>query len=556
MIAAGGTGAKVLESLVHFCAAGLGPEKAHVLLVEGDATALSRTRLQSLVGVYNQLERWPWDVKPGAAAPDPVKLFKTSISFYQLAQGFAPAGMPNMNAALGNDQEFIKVLSTLLSTQEMANSLTHGFHGCPNLGNFVVAEYLRKNFTIPGGDAGSAVAFLNALRSRLTLAPENPPTVVVVGSIFGGTGASILPLAQDIMTEILADPNNPANTPQINVAAPHIKWSRVLMLPYYNVEHAPHRQAGDPDPDRHSLDSVFALWYYQQVTMMTPDAPFFVVGSELAAKPTRKIPYATGGMAQKVPPFFPEVLGAIGILDLVNQPAAAPGALVARHFTNLAPENPAFREIPAFRAGAAAPSALATTVGQRQRLALLLHLAGFYLRHGEEHLPEFQRGLRQYAIGAKITGWNRDTDRIYKNYRNAFGGTAGPDHQMVEYFSRLLLWAASVFSVDGSGVTIDPDQNYAGIHNTMCSVESKEISPGDKPDNVVANVCRVAVAAFIREDQSLHDRNHRGHSFGPARPLVTAGGEVELALGTPEAAQALAHLDVTETAVWVEQYKN
>jgi hypothetical protein len=66
----------------------------------------------------------------------------------------------------------------------------------------------------------------------------------------------------------------------------------------------------------------------------------------------------------------------------------------------------------------------------------------------------------------------------------------------------------------------------------------------------------VAVAAFIREDQSLHDRNHRGHSFGPARPLVTAGGEVELALGTPEAAQALAHLDVTETAVWVEQYKN
>jgi len=39
------------------------------------------------------------------------------------------------------------------------------------------------------------------------------------------------------------------------------------------------------------------------------------------------------------------------------------------------------------------------------------------------------------------------------------------------------LWAKSMFAGDGSGINFSGNKSYAGIHNTMCSVEQGEIAP-------------------------------------------------------------------------------
>ena len=98
----------------------------------------------------------------------------------------------------------------------------------------------------------------------------------MVGSIFGGTGASILPQASHIIKDLLK--SGGMTSQQLD----EIKWSRVLVLPYYNVPHEPKDKVDGPDPDRYSMDSVLALWYYEQVAVVKDDEPFFLVGSGIA----------------------------------------------------------------------------------------------------------------------------------------------------------------------------------------------------------------------------------------------------------------------------------
>ena len=544
IIAAGGTGAKVAESFVHLCAAGLGPDEAHVLLIDGDASSLTRTRLSSVIAVYSQMQAWPWNVRPHAGAAAPAHLFKTKVLLYELTQDFAAGGVASLSALVGDDAEFRRALSALFAPEEMTNALTHGFHGCPNLGSLVVAEYLRHHLTIKGGAGDTASGFLQALRSHLTLFSTEPPAVVVVGSIFGGTGASILPLAKEIVTEVLSDEDaayKAINTRTVVEGAKKIRWCRVLLLPYYNVALEPNKLAGDPDPDRYDLDSVFALWYYKHCALISPEVPFFLVGSELAARQSRQIPYAPGGQTQKAPPFYPELLGAIGVLDLANQPQPAPGKLVVRHFTNKNPELPDYQDLPATRPGQVTEASLATGEMHRQRLALLLHLAAFYVRWADREPGEFRQGLAQYARASTLTGWNADSDKRLRDNRGVFLKNEGPARTALEYFARVLFWANSMFARDGSGIQFSPEESYAAIHNTMCSIKPDEISVKERPetDNIVAHTCRMCVAAWLRDQASFGGRNHRGHSFGKARALLTDKGGIQLAPGKLNVAEVL-----------------
>src|SRR5688500_2676212 len=55
LIGIGGTGSKVVESVVHLCAAGLGPDKLHVFMIDPDQGNGNLTRTKSLIKKYTGL---------------------------------------------------------------------------------------------------------------------------------------------------------------------------------------------------------------------------------------------------------------------------------------------------------------------------------------------------------------------------------------------------------------------------------------------------------------------------------------------------------------------
>ena len=249
------------------------------------------------------------------------------------------------------------------------------------------------------------------------------------------------------------------------------------------------------------------------------------------------------------------------MLDLANQPLAAPGGRVVRHFTNTTPEHPDFQDLPATRPGPVTDAALANREMLRQRLGLLLHLAAFYARWAGGDVPEFRQGLAQYARASTVTGWNPASNKYLENDRRSFERTDGDSRSALEYFVRVLFWAKSMFSNDGSGVSFSQDKTYAGIHNTMCSVEPDEIavSPDEEPgkiENVVAHICRICVAALLRDEASLRGHNYRGHSFGKPLPLLTPKSGVELAPGTQNMLETLEKSAGDETSLrWEADYR-
>src|SRR5215212_6288482 len=55
--AAGGTGALSVEPLLHLCAAGVGPDRLAIILIDADVGSPALGRAQELIGLYDEVRR-------------------------------------------------------------------------------------------------------------------------------------------------------------------------------------------------------------------------------------------------------------------------------------------------------------------------------------------------------------------------------------------------------------------------------------------------------------------------------------------------------------------
>ena len=57
LIGIGGTGSRVIESVVHLCAAGYGPDKLHIFIIDPDSGNGNLTRTKTLIKQYSELRK-------------------------------------------------------------------------------------------------------------------------------------------------------------------------------------------------------------------------------------------------------------------------------------------------------------------------------------------------------------------------------------------------------------------------------------------------------------------------------------------------------------------
>ena len=170
------------------------------------------------------------------------------------------------------------------------------------------------------------------------------------------------------------------------------------------------------------------------------------------------------------------------MLDLANHTSSTREELI-RHFSEVedpkhkVPEGE-FWDLPASRSGDITDQTLASASKHRERLALLLHLAAFFLRSQENSEPtSLLRGLRQYVSTPDLrqTGWNKDSGRFFAENRREFQEGGSHVYAATCYFGRLLAWGESVFGQAGGVALSSNDSSYVSIHNTMGSISFDEI---------------------------------------------------------------------------------
>ena len=305
LIAAGGSGTKVLEAVLHLCAAGLGPEKLRLLVIDADGSNGATTRTKNLVNSYLQCHR--------AFASREGKFFWTDLDLIETpgAQSglkvWDPTGgvstfYKKMNVG-GLPSDWQSAVDLFFTEEEQTSDLSIGFRGHPAIGAAALSLLpLYKKDPIWG-------QIVSGLRGEL-----NTPagaTFMIAGSVFGGTGAATLYPVSRFLKAV----SNPDN---LEKPHPKCRIGALAMAPYFQFN--PAKAADDARKDGKAakaelfpLATKSAAEFYHSIRM-NKDWPFDAM-YWLGDDSPEDYDYSIGGPTQANPPHFVDLLSAFACLD-------------------------------------------------------------------------------------------------------------------------------------------------------------------------------------------------------------------------------------------------
>ena len=290
VIGIGGTGARCVESFLHLCAAGLGPDNVSVGLIdqdEGNGNVERTLALAESLVDLRALLRQDGGHRLASTAP----FLRTEISLIGTNGFWCPlrGDNPTIRDAFGYSTmgESVKTLfEGLFSRDESQMSLNQGYRARPSLGAAVLA-----------GQALGPDPFWKALADGLRQGAGGAggSRLFIFGSLFGGTGAAGFPTLARVVRE------HPLMEGVIG-----IELGGSLMLPYFQFEEP---KAEDGKARAHASEFIQqtenALRYYNR--LFEADQVYNEVYM-IGWSPFISLPYlADGGQKQANPPMVPEL---------------------------------------------------------------------------------------------------------------------------------------------------------------------------------------------------------------------------------------------------------
>ena len=292
----GGTGSRVVRSLVHLLASGVNmPNSKTVvpILIDPDAGNGDTNRTAQLIDWYQETRN---------KIHNPTKFFKTEIKTLNQLGNNQDFVRQNLFFSLSSqDQhkfdEFIgrstmtdasqNLMELLYSKKDLASNMDVGFKGRPNIGSVV----LNKIITAP--EWNTFTQLFNAGDS-----------IFIISSIFGGTGAAGFPL----LLKNLRNPNM-NNAGVVNNAV----IGAISYMPYFKLSRPLDEDADFIDSSTFMSKAKAALGYYGNSIFSSNDKlEFFYHLGDLNNTSYENNP---GNKAQKNNANFLELAGAISITD-------------------------------------------------------------------------------------------------------------------------------------------------------------------------------------------------------------------------------------------------
>ncbi|MDB4912403.1 MAG: hypothetical protein JWM95_47 [Gemmatimonadetes bacterium] len=292
--AVGGTGALTVEPLLILCAAGLGPPRLAITLIDADAGNPAFGRALALLKSYEEVRTSFGSPESGFFSTALIRTKRSEAVWSPLGTDEAAQGGGSTSLAdfvekarmTGEDEDAGALLDLLFSAEQQRERLREGFRGNPAIGS-VLMHGLRKS------------DYFRGLKSSFT--GDSESAFFVAGSVFGGTGAAALPVVAQILV------------------AEGIAPSRIgaaLMTPYYSLTppSKAEQQNGrlKPDSDVFLLNTAAALPTYTQGN--SEYGTLYVLGDQESLAQPRKV-YSAGGPPQTNDPHGVEMFAALATLD-------------------------------------------------------------------------------------------------------------------------------------------------------------------------------------------------------------------------------------------------
>jgi hypothetical protein len=311
VVGIGGSGAKSVEALVHLCACGLGPRTLTVAVIDPDKANGNVDRARRAVDAYQAARKGLQRSNDESKLAGTCSFLKTDISKTDSDEGdrFAwspvPPETPDLRSlfeypAMPTDaQRLMDALYQEKEEQQMG--LAEGFRGRPSVGAAVLAALRHEPETF----------WPSLIKAVDTAKQVQEVRVFLVGSIFGGTGASGFPVIARMLRQYL-------DAQELS----HVRLSGAMLQPYFSYAPPPpigqENEFVSADPRLFVAKAQQSLLYYQS---LMDDAVFddlYIVGWPRII-PLPGDPHH-GGKDQCNPPLLPEFYAGLAAADVFTQP--------------------------------------------------------------------------------------------------------------------------------------------------------------------------------------------------------------------------------------------
>lgn len=339
VLAIGGSGARVLRSLVMLLAAGVEPNaKIIPLIIDPDSGAGNLSQTIELLKLYTQIRE-----EAQVDNADPLVTFSTPIEMLpgagyqvQLDQiaGTKFREYVDLGVAMSGSSQAL--LRSLFSKDNLDLEMTIGFKGNPNIGSIVLGQF-------EGSDA------YKRFFSELQKGDIKKKSIFIISSIFGGTGASGFP---SLLKSLRSS----------STLVSKMRMGALSLLPYFNLEN---NASSAIDSATFYAKTRAALSYYTENIIKNADIDdFYFIGD----KSPNSYSNSDGGQTQRNQAHLVELAGALSII----------------HFARLGSERPTSSVGTMYEFGLDKPVSDAIgfkTLGDTTERELAVPLTALYLMH-------------------------------------------------------------------------------------------------------------------------------------------------------------------------------
>lgn len=307
IFAIGGTGSRVLRSLNFLLAAGIdgltSQTEIFPLIIDYDKQNGDKSKTLDCINNYRAVRR-AFEKHPN----ENDEFFMTNIlkigdmvpkskTTFELV--FAPKNGQNrfkdsidyisFNGPTASTQYLIDSLydtSRLKERAELDLNMTIGFQGNPNIGSVVFDELQNTP----------------EYKDFQTLFNPATDEIMIIGSLFGGTGSSGIPA----LINAIRSKKAPTKLQNAIVGA-------IMILPYFDLGAVPNGAAGSIKPKIFASKVKAALNFYEDSGLNNAFDSIYYVGDQNLSK----LNYADGGVAQKNPANIVEFIAALSIVHFI-----------------------------------------------------------------------------------------------------------------------------------------------------------------------------------------------------------------------------------------------
>ena len=321
VIAIGGTGMRCLESFTHLCAIGMfDNQEIEILTLDTDQTNGNKAKAEDLVRLYNRVKTYG---ESEGGTPNANTFFSAKLNLHRYWTNYSGVGRDNyknlskITTGTIESQKQNKLISDLFLAEDSVQefNLAHGYRAQTHLGSMLMYHGIveaAKN-VVKGSNVQVEEKDLEKFISKLEIAGANA-RVFIFGSVFGGTGASSIPVIPQALQEFAKIRSGGKSEIDFTKA----KFGATLLTEYFTFKKPDNNQTSTKndsviaDSSFFPLNSQAALQFYQSdPTVKKSYKKLYHIGWPIASKKMDedgKDKTETGGANQKNPCHITELL--------------------------------------------------------------------------------------------------------------------------------------------------------------------------------------------------------------------------------------------------------